>query len=158
MHCNPRKLKHTGLWWCVRLIHPMGLLNMQTFEFTPSKHFYASTFCELPYFTSSQKNTCIFKHHVSFWWFSWRKFSSIANFSWSFVRWAMLQTVDGAISPTGMMQRTLQLLMSQVSHITCCPILPAPTLDPMQYYTQCCVPCVAHTYTSHGTQNFHWPI
>ena len=51
----------------------------------------------------------------------------------------MLQTVDGAISPTGMMQRTLQLLMSQVSHITCCPILPAPTL-PHKYFTDVGLP------------------
>ena len=65
---NPIKLKHSGLCCCVWSIHPMGFLNIQTFEFTPSKHFCDSTFCEFPFFTSGQKIACIFTHHVRFWW------------------------------------------------------------------------------------------
>ena len=65
---NPIKLKHLRLCCCVWSIHPMGFLNIQTFEFTPSKHFCDSTFCEFPFFTSGQKIACIFTHHVRFWW------------------------------------------------------------------------------------------
>ena len=58
---------------------------------------------------------------------------SMAKFSWSFVRWVMLQTVNWVILPNGMMQNTLQLIMPQVCHTTCSAILPALTLGLIKF-------------------------
>ena len=126
---NPIKLKHLGLCCSVWSIHPMGFLNIQTFEFTPSKHFCDSTFCEFPFFYIRPKNRLHFYTPCQVLVINLDKTSSMAKFSWSFVRWAMLQTVNWVILPNGMMQNTLQLIMLQVCHITCSAILPALTLD-----------------------------
>ena len=125
---NPIKLKHLGLCCCVWSIHPMGFLNIQTFEFTPSKHFCDSTFCEFPFFTSDQKIRLHFYTTCQVLVINLDKTSSMAKISWPFVRWAMLQTVNWVILPNGMMQNTLQLIMPQVCHISCSAILPALTL------------------------------
>ena len=106
----------------------MGFLNIQTFEFTPSKHFCDSTFCEFPFFYIRPKNRLNFYTPCQVLVINLDKTSSMAKFSWSFVRWAMLQTVNWVILPNGMMQNTLQLTMPQVCHITCSAILPALTL------------------------------
>ena len=134
---NPIKLKHLGLCCCVWSIHPMGFLNIQTFEFTPSKHFCDSTFCEFPFFTSRQKNRLHFYTPCQVLVINLDKTSSMAKFSWSFVRWAMLQTVNWVILPNGMMQNTLQLIMPQVCHITCSAILPALTLPCFKQQHEC---------------------
>ena len=91
---NPIKLKHLGLCCCVWSIHPMGFLNIQTFEFTPSKHFCDSTFCEFPFFYIRPQNRLHFYTPCQVLVINLDKTSSMAKFSWSFVRWAMLQTVN----------------------------------------------------------------
>ena len=106
----------------------MGFLNIQTFEFTPSKHFLWQHILRIPFFYIRPKNRLHFYIPCQVLVINLDKTSSMAKFSWSFVRWAMLQTVNWVILPNGMMQNTLQLIMPQVCHITCSAILPALTL------------------------------
>ena len=125
---NPIKLKHLGLCCCVWSIHPMGFLNIQTFEFTQSKHFWWQHILRIPFFYIRPKNRLHFYTPCQVLVINLDKTSSMARDSWSFVRWAMLQTVNWVILPNGMMQNTLQLIMPQVCHITCSAILPALTI------------------------------
>ena len=152
---NPIKLKHLGLCCCVWSIHPMGFLNIQTFEFTPSKHFCDSTFCEFPFFYIRPKNRLHVYTPCQVLVINLDKTSSMAKFCWSFVRWAMLQTVNWVILPNGMMQNTLQLIMRQVCHITCSAILPALTL----WVSDGCWPlnpCFPHFQTFYAWQTIYF--
>ena len=105
---NPIKLKHLGLCCCVRSIHPMGFLSIQTFEFTPIKTFLWQHILQIPFFYIRPKNRLHFYTPCQVLVINLDKTSSMAKFSWSFVRWAMLQTVNWVILPNGMMQNTLQ--------------------------------------------------
>ena len=67
MHVESNKTKTFRPLLLCMINTPHAFLNIQTFEFTPSKHFCDSTFCEFPFFTSGQKIARIFTHHVRFW-------------------------------------------------------------------------------------------
>ena len=125
---NPIKLKHLGLCCFVWSIHPHGLSEYTNIWVHPIKTFLWQHILRIPFFYIRPKNRLHFYTPCQVLVINLDKTSSMAKFSWSFVRWAMLQTVNWVILPNGMMQTTLQLIMPQVCHITCSAILAALTL------------------------------
>ena len=107
---------------------PHGLSEYTNIWVHPIKTFLWQHILRIPFFYIRPKNRLHFYTPCQVLVINLDKTSSMAKFSWSFVRWAMLQTVNWVILPNGMMQNTLQLIMPQVCHITCSAILPALTL------------------------------
>ena len=107
---------------------PHGLSEYTNIWVHPIKTFLWQHILRIPFFYIRPKNRLHFYTPCQVLVINLDKTSSMAKFSWSFVRWAMLQTVNWVILPSGMMQNTLQLIMPQVCHITCSAILPALTL------------------------------
>ena len=90
---NPIKLKHLGLCCCVWSIHPMGFLNIQTFE-SPHQNIFVTAHFANSLFYIRPKNRLHFYTPCQVLVINLDNTSSMAKFSWSFVRWAMLQTVN----------------------------------------------------------------
>ena len=107
---------------------PHGLSEYTNIWVHPIKTFLWQHILRIPFFYIRPKNRLHFYTPCQVLVINLDKTSSMGKFSWSFVRWAMLQTVNWVILPNGMMQNTLQLIMPQVCHITCSAILPALTL------------------------------
>ena len=105
-----------------------GLSEYTNIWVHPIKTFLWQHILRIPFFYIRPKNRLHFYTPCQVLVINLDKTSSMSKFSWSFVRWAMLQTVNWVILPNGMMQNTLQLIMPQVCHITCSAILPALTL------------------------------
>ena len=114
---------------------PHGLSEYTNIWVHPIKTFLWQHILRIPFFYIRPKNRLHFYIPCQVLVINLDKTSSMAKFSWSFVRWAMLQTVNWVILPNGMMQNTLQLIMPQVCHITCSAILPALTLWPYHYHS-----------------------
>ena len=128
MHVESNKTKtFRPLLLCmVNTLH--GLSEYTNIWVHPIKTFLWQHILRIPFFYISPKNRLHFYTPCQVLVINLDKTSSMVKFSWSFVRWAMLQTVNWVILPNGMMQNTLQLIMPQVCHITCSAILPALTL------------------------------
>ena len=127
MHVESNKTKtFRPLLLCmINTPRPHGLSEYTNIWVHPIKTFLWQHILRIPFFYIRPKNRLHFYTPCQVLVINLDKTSSMAKFSWSFVRWAMLQTVNWVILPNGMMQNTLQLIMPQVCHITCSAILPA---------------------------------
>ena len=128
MHVESNKTKTFRPLLLCMINTPHGLSEYTNIWVHPIKTFLWQHILRIPFFYIRPKNRLHFYTPCQVLVINLDKTSSMAKFSWSFVRWAMLQTVNWVILPNGMMQNTLQLIMPQVCHITCSAILPALTL------------------------------
>ena len=128
MHVESNKTKTLRPLLLCMINTPHGLSEYTNIWVHPIKTFLWQHILRIPFFYIRPKNRLHFYTPCQVLVINLDKTSSMAKFSWSFVRWAMLQTVNWVILPNGMMQNTLQLIMPQVCHITCSAILPALTL------------------------------
>ena len=128
MHVESNKTKTFRPLLLCMINTPHGLSEYTNIWVHPIKTFLWQHILRIPFFYIRPKNRLHFYTPCQVLVINLDKTSSMAKFSWSFVRWAMLQTVNWVILPNGMMQNTLQLIMPQVCHITCSSILPALTL------------------------------
>ena len=129
MHVESNKTKTFRPLLLCMINTPHGLSEYTNIWVHPIKTFLWQHILRIPFFYIRPKNRLHFYTPCQVLVINLDKTSSMAKFSWSFVRWAMLQTVNWVILPNGMMQNTLQLIMPQVCHITCSAILPALTLS-----------------------------
>ena len=127
MHVESNKTKTFRPLLLCMINTPHGLSEYTNIWVHPIKTFLWQHILRIPFFYIRPKNCLHFYTPCQVLVINLDKTSSMAKFSWSFVRWAMLQTVNWVILPNGMMQNTLQLIMPQVCHITCSAILPALT-------------------------------
>ena len=125
MHVESNKTKTFRPLLLCMINTPHGLSEYTNIWVHPIKTFLWQHILRIPFFYIRPKNRLHFYTPCQVLVINLDKTSSMAKFSWSFVRWAMLQTVNWVILPNGMMQNTLQLIMPQVCHITCSAILPA---------------------------------
>ena len=128
MHVESNKSKTFRPLLLCMINTPHGLSEYTNIWVHPIKTFLWQHILRIPFFYIRPKNRLHVYTPCQVLVINLDKTSSMAKFSWSFVRWAMLQTVNWVILPNGMMQNTLQLIMPQVCHITCSAILPALTL------------------------------
>ena len=128
MHVESNKTKTFRPLLLCMINTPHGLSEYTNIWVHPIKTFLWQHILRIPFFYIRPKNRLHFYTPCQVLVINLDKTSSMAKFSWSFVRWAMLQPVNWVILPSGMMQNTLQLIMPQVCHITCSAILPALTL------------------------------
>ena len=128
MHVESNKTKTFRPLLLCMINTPHRLSEYTNIWVHPIKTFLWLHILRIPFFYIRPKNRLHFYTPCQVLVINLDKTSSMAKFSWSFVRWAMLQTVNWVILPNGMMQNTLQLIMPQVCHITCSAILPALTL------------------------------
>ena len=123
MHVESNKTKTFRPLLLCMINTPHGLSEYTNIWVHPIKTFLWQHILRIPFFYIRPKNRLHFYTPCQVLVINLDKTSSMAKFSWSFVRWAMLQTVNWVILPNGMMQNT------QVCHITCSAILPALTLN-----------------------------
>ena len=129
MHVESNKTKTFRPLLLCMINTPHALSEYTNIWVHPIKTFLWQHILRIPFFYIRPKNRLHFYTPCQVSVINLDKTSSMAKFSWSFVRWAMLQTVNWVILPNGMMQNTLQLIMRpQVCHFTCSAILPALTL------------------------------
>ena len=128
MHVESNKTKTFRPLLLCMINTPHGLSEYTNIWVHPIKTFLWQHILQIPFFYIRPKNRLHFYTPCQVLVINSDKTSSMAKLIWSFVRWAMLQTVNWVILPNGMMQNTLQLIMPQVCHITCSAILPALTL------------------------------
>ena len=136
MHVESNKTKIFRPLLLCMINTPHGLSEYTNIWVHPIKTFLWQHILRIPFFYIRPKNRLHFYTPCQVLVINLDKTSSMAKFSWSFVRWAMLQTVNWVILPNGMMQNTLQLIMPQVCHITCSAILPALTLFAKDFWIQ----------------------
>ena len=137
MHVESNKTKTFRPLLLCMINTPHGLSEYTNIWVHPIKTFLWQHILRIPFFFYIRpKNRLHFYTPCQILVINLDKTSSMAKFSWSFVRWAMLQTVNWVILPNGMMKNTLQLIMPQVCHITCSAILP-PTYPNIKKYYIC---------------------
>ena len=155
MHVESNKTKTFRPLLLCMINTPHGLSEYTNIWVHPIKTFLWQHILRIPFFYIRPKNRLHFYTPCQVLVINFDKTSSMAKFSWSFVRWAMLQTVNWVILPNGMMQNTLQLIMPQVCHITCSAILPALTL----WVSDGCWPlnpCFPHFQTFYAWQTIYF--